>query len=189
MPDELSRYQKHCAKVCEWCAKDIPMCYRGHSHAGRSFHQEPNLNFDKQWEGHLECAAPKLSDWAESESRRADALQQERDQLKALLNTPEIEDFDKAVPLEAAHQVQRWTAAHDAGKNPEDWFWLVGYLAGKALSSLKAGNIEKAKHHCVSTASALRNWHAHIRSGSSVMRPGLSEEATSGVVLGGEKAR
>jgi hypothetical protein len=24
--------------------------------------------------------------------------------LKALLNTPEIEDFDKAVPLEAAHQ-------------------------------------------------------------------------------------
>lgn len=96
-------------------------------------------------------------------------------ELEALLNTPEIEVFDRAVPLEAAHQVSRWTAAHDAGKNPEDWFWLVGYLAGKALSAMKSGNAEKAKHHCISTAAALRNWHSHIRSGASAMRPGIAE--------------
>lgn len=102
--------------------------------------------------------------------------EQENEQLRALLSTPETENFDKAVPLEAAHQVERWGAEHDAGKNPEDWFWLVGYLAGKALSSCKSGNLEKAKHHCVSTAAVLRNWHAHVRSGSSVMRPGISEE-------------
>lgn len=93
--------------------------------------------------------------------------------LRALLNTPELEDFDKAVPLEAAHQVQRWGTAHDDGKEPEDWFWLVGYLAGKALAAWRAGDLDKAKHHCVSAAAALRNWHAHVRSGTSTMRPGV----------------
>ncbi len=97
-------------------------------------------------------------------------------ELETLLNTAEIEDFDKAIPLEAAHQQLRWGAEHDSGKNPEDWFWLVGYLAGKALASMKAGNLEKAKHHCISTAAALRNWHAHIRSGKSAMRPGIAEK-------------
>lgn len=95
--------------------------------------------------------------------------------LRDLLDTPEIEDFDKAVPLEAAHQVKRWPSEHDAGKNPEDWFWLLGYLAGKALSSFKAGDTDKAKHHCISAAAALRNWHAHIRTGRTLMRPGIEE--------------
>jgi hypothetical protein len=96
--------------------------------------------------------------------------------LKSLLNTPETEDFDKGVPLEATHQIQRWGAAHDAGKQPEDWFWLCGYLAGKALSSFKAGDAEKARHHCISTAAAMRNWHKAIATGQSTMRPGISAE-------------
>lgn len=99
-----------------------------------------------------------------------------REQLIALLNTPEIDDFDLAVPLEAAHQVARWGAEHDSGKNPEDWFWLIGYLAGKALAAFKVGDMEKARHHCISTAAAARNWHAAIRSGASEMRPGLSAQ-------------
>lgn len=90
-----------------------------------------------------------------------------------LLNTPEIEDFDKAVPLESAHQVIRWGTAHDVGKNPEDWFWLIGYLAGKALRAHLVGDHVKAKHHTISTAAALRNWHIHIRTGMSAMRPGI----------------
>lgn len=103
----------------------------------------------------------------------------ELSELRALLNTPETEDFDKGVPLEATHQIQRWTAAHDAGKNPEDWFWLVGYLAGKALAAFKTGDHQKAKHHTISTAAALRNWHKAIATGESVMRPGISEEKAS----------
>jgi len=95
--------------------------------------------------------------------------------LRTLLDTPEIENFDKAVPLEAAHQIKRWGVEHDGGKNPEDWFWLVGYLAGKALHAQKSGDLTKAKHHTISTAAALRNWHAHIRSGQSVMRPGIEK--------------
>lgn len=107
---------------------------------------------------------------------RALAAEERVNALEALLNTPEVEDFDKAVPLEAAHQIQRWGVAADAGKNPEDWFWLCGYLAGKALAAFKAGDMIKAKHHCVSTSAAMRNWHAHIRSGESFMRPGISED-------------
>jgi len=115
---------------------------------------------------------------AEVEELRAalDRAQIELYNLKVLLNTPEIDDFDKAVPLEAAHQVLQWGAESDAGKTAPDWFWLVGYLAGKALAAALLGDQRKAKHHCVSTAAVLRNWHAHIRSGESVMRPGISAE-------------
>lgn len=66
------------------------------------------------------------------------ASQESERKLREALNTPEVEDFDAAIPLEAAHQVQRWSAEHDAGKTPEDWFWLIGYLAGKALHSAKS---------------------------------------------------
>lgn len=60
-------------------------------------------------------------------------LEKERDAALALLNTPEVLDFVRAVQLEAAHQRKRWPSEHDAGKTDADWFWLIGYLAGKAL--------------------------------------------------------
>lgn len=53
--------------------------------------------------------------------------------LKAERDTPEIIDFAKAVALEVQHQRARWPSEHDAGKADADWFWLIGYLAGKAL--------------------------------------------------------
>lgn len=93
--------------------------------------------------------------------------------LRALLSTPEVEDFDKALPLEAAHQVDRWGSEHDAGKQPEDWFWLLGWLAGKAVHAVRAGDTQKAKHHTITAAAMLRNWHAQLRTGASVMRPGI----------------
>lgn len=102
-----------------------------------------------------------------------------REQLLNLLNTPEIDHFDMAVPLESAHQIMRWGEQHDAGKSPEDWFWLIGYLAGKALAAYKAGDMKKACHHCISVAAATRNWHAAIRSGESFMRPGISGDKQS----------
>lgn len=110
-----------------------------------------------------------------------EAQRVELQNLRTLLDTPETEDFDKAVPLEAAHQTKRWGAEHDEGKNPEDWFWLVGYLAGKALAAFKAGDMEKAKHHTISASAAMRNWHAHIRSGQSEMRPGISGEKQAAI--------
>lgn len=86
----------------------------------------------------------------------------ELDRVRSLLNTPELHDFAKAVTLEAAHQRERWPIDHDEQKEPQDWFWVVGYLAGKALRSHIDGDREKALHHTITTAALLANWHARI---------------------------
>ncbi|WP_322037920.1 hypothetical protein [Burkholderia cenocepacia] len=84
------------------------------------------------------------------------ALQAEIDRLNAIINTPHTDNFLQAVSIEAEHQRQRW---NDSNKAPADWFWLVGYLAGKALAAVLSGDHVKAKHHMVTTAAALANWH------------------------------
>ncbi len=117
------------------------------------------------------------TDWrtrANSAKEVAEAIA-EIERLQALLNTPETADFMKGVPLEAAHQRERWGADHDAGKAPLDWFWLIGYLAQKAATSAIAGDAEKAKHHTISTAAALANWHLQLAGGDNRMRPGIAE--------------
>lgn len=77
-------------------------------------------------------------------------------------DTPHIDHFLSAVSIEADHQRQRWGAAHDRSKSAENWYWLVGYLAGKALFSVIKGNKKTALHHCVSAAAALMQWHSAI---------------------------
>lgn len=72
-------------------------------------------------------------------------------------------DFLQGVKLEAAHQVLRWGEAHDRDKSAENWYWLVGHLAGKALRAAITGNRDKALHHCISSAAALLNWHKAIK--------------------------
>lgn len=81
-----------------------------------------------------------------------------------LLNHPEIDDFLLGVQTEQAHQRQRWGPPQDREKSAEHWFWLVGYLAGKALRSAMTGDLDKARHHCISAAAALSHWHAAISS-------------------------
>lgn len=103
---------------------------------------------------------------------RCAKLQEERDALRKLIDSPELHDFARGAVLEAAHQVERWGTDHDSGKTPADWFWLVGYLAGKALHAQTSGNTEKALHHTISTAAALANWHRAIN-GANDMRPGI----------------
>jgi hypothetical protein len=84
-------------------------------------------------------------------------------ELEALLNRPEIEDFIKGVQTEAAHQKVRWGQGHDLTKEAEDWFWTLGYLAGKALLSFRAGDLDKAKHHLITTAALTANWFESIK--------------------------
>lgn len=95
--------------------------------------------------------------------------------LTSLIDTPHTADFMGAVPLEAAHQIKRWGVEHDDGKAPEDWFWVVGYLAGKALHHAKAGNVEKAKHHTISTAAVMLNWFRRLSGDDQTFRPGIAE--------------
>lgn len=83
-------------------------------------------------------------------------------ELEALINTPQAGEFFEAVRIEAAHQTERWGSQHDAGKEAQDWFWLLGYLGGKALAAIMKGDAEKALHHTVSSAAVLFNWHAAV---------------------------
>lgn len=107
--------------------------------------------------------------------RRLRAAEARTAELEALVNAPELHDFAAGVVHEAAHQRSRWGSEHDAGKAPADWFWLLGYLGGKALAAALAGNTEKALHHCISSAAALANWHAALSGQHTGMRPGIAE--------------
>lgn len=82
-------------------------------------------------------------------------LRDEVARLQSLINTPHTFDFMQAVQLEAVHQRERWGSEHDEGKTDADWFWLIGYLAGKALHKP-----ENQLHHIITTAAACLNWHA-----------------------------
>ena len=94
--------------------------------------------------------------------------------LNAIINTPHTDDFWKAVSIEAEFQRQT-RAAEDGDKTPAAWFWLIGYLAGKALHACCAGDIKKAEHHVITTAAALANWHRAMF-GKTDMRPGIEEQ-------------
>lgn len=114
------------------------------------------------------------------------AAKAERDRLNELVNSPEVAGFLRGVHLEAVHQVERWGTAHDRAKRPADWFWLVGYLAGKALHAAVAGDVDKARHHCISTAAALYNWHCAI-TGDVRRCPGSSDVALVAPSDGGQR--
>jgi len=98
-----------------------------------------------------------------TEYRELLAAKAERDRLDTLVNNPQTDDFLTAVRAEMAHQVERWGDAHDRGKSAENWFWLVGYLAGKALRAAITGDKPKALHHCVSAAAAAGNWFRAVK--------------------------
>lgn len=104
-----------------------------------------------------------------------EALVREVERLNSIINTPQADDFLRAVSTEAEHQRQRWGSDHDAGKMPADWFWLVGYLGGKALHAHAVGDVTKAEHHVITTAAACANWHRAMF-GKTDMRPGIDGE-------------
>ena len=91
-------------------------------------------------------------------------LEGEVQRLTNILNTPMYDVFLEAVKSEGAHQIWRWGEDHDSGKEPQDWYWLIGYLAGKALRAEIDGNKKKALHHTISSAAVLMQWHRAIQS-------------------------
>jgi hypothetical protein len=108
---------------------------------------------------------------AEVERLRADA-----ERYRAI-HTPEISNFVVAIESEALHQRERWGNEHDAGKSDADWFWLVGYLAGKGIRPEVTP--EKQLHHIITTAAACLNWHAHKLGVFTNMRPGIDGDAAT----------
>ena len=90
-------------------------------------------------------------------------LKAEIERLNKILSTPLIEEFFEAAKAEARHQASRSHEYHDDNKKPSEWFWLVGYLAGKALQAHITGDRRKGLHHTISSAAALMHWHQAIK--------------------------
>ena len=93
---------------------------------------------------------------------RCRELEAEVERLRDILNTPSLDGYARSVELEAAHQLERWGEEHDRGKEPQDWYWLVGHLAGKALRASIDGDRDKARHHTISTGAVLLHWHRYL---------------------------
>ena len=116
-------------------------------------------------------------DLRESEQAELKSLRVEVARLKALIDTPRTDEWFEAVRLEAAHQINRWGTDHDTGKQPADWFWLLGYLGQKAMTAQMAGDVEKAKHHTISSGAMLLNWFRAMVGDTNAMRPGTEGDA------------
>lgn len=86
---------------------------------------------------------------------RALEAEAELTRVLELLDTPDQHDFLVAAVTEAQYQRTRWSAS-DAEKSDSEWFWLVGYLVGKAFHDVRG----KRVHHLTAAAAALANWHA-----------------------------
>jgi len=106
-------------------------------------------------------ATGEKADWngANPVREKIAKLESEVSRLQDIINTPENDNFISAIAKEAEHQKIRWPEGHDDIKTAWDWFWLIGYLSQKACSSFAAGDMEKYKHHIITTAATLLNWH------------------------------
>jgi len=145
-----------------------------------------------------------------AEYERLLAAAAERDKLLAIINTPELIDFPKAVMLEAQHQEHRWGTTDRESKDPKAWFWLLSHLASRALahhteaerltktelptcapesqsheqiSRIVAFHREKAVHHAITSAAVLAHWHASIVGKHTAMMPASAQAALEAEAL------
>jgi len=125
----------------------------------------------------LAAEAHAARDAVERLTKERDDAVENLAQASKVWDGPETDDWFAGVRKEAAHQVCRWGVGHDGGKTPFDWFWLVGYLAQKAADAAVHGDLEKARHHTISTAASLLLWHAQLAGRASQFRPGISPPA------------
>jgi hypothetical protein len=166
---QVAGYQHH-LRACEQIAGQA---------LGYPWFKDDQVNFPGSTEEAGVCIGDHVGDTIVEELAEAYAKRGE------LINRPEVDDFVKGAVLEAAHQVERHGVEHDAGKAPLDWFWLIGYLVQKAATAAMAGDAEKAKHHTISTAAALANWHAALSGRDSGMRPGIEPPDSKSLAAGG----
>lgn len=107
----------------------------------------------------------ELRAWSGPESDSAGLCARAADEierLSAMIHTPHNDPFLRGVSIEAEYQVQRWGIEHDQIKNGWDWYWTIGLLSQKAVAAFEAGEVDKAQHHCISTAALMMNLHGIV---------------------------
>lgn len=84
-------------------------------------------------------------------------LRAEVARLRAIIDRPDPTDFVNATIQEARYQLIYW--GDNAWHDNEGWFWLLGYLGGKAL---REDGPEKRLHRVTAVAAACANWHCQL---------------------------
>lgn len=121
-----------------------------------------NKELNKWWQFKLERLQLSLSHQHNNGNhllwkKLARKLFLERNSLLTELNHPITNDFLQGAIIEAAHQRKRWNQ-DDKNKTNQDWFWTLGYLAGKVLWNPGLADIEKQKHRIIAIAATACNW-------------------------------
>lgn len=102
----------------------------------------------------------KRDRWPHECTSLMEFMRSEVKRLTAIINQPESDDFIKGVSIEA--EFQRRKHGVDDGLSRREWMqwlWVAGYLLNKAVAACMRDDMPKAKHHLVTTAGLLANWH------------------------------
>ena len=75
-------------------------------------------------------------------------------------SAPVTSDFWQDCLDESRFQDERWPERHDAQKTDADWFWLVGFLAGKVMRP--GASVEKKRHRLRALAAVLEHWDRQL---------------------------
>lgn len=126
-----------------------------------------------------------LNNLKELAAKAIDAGAQE--DFAAMLQEPGGEQFVAAMRLEAAHQAMRWGLPEDREKSAENWFWLLGFIGGKALRAQLEGNRQDAMKHTIEAAACLMHWHRAIACDGSGIGWGFDQDlaAIETLMVGG----
>lgn len=102
--------------------------------------------------------------WDDNVALRAEneRLEELTTALIARISNPEINLFMEGVVIEAAHQVERWGAEHDASKTFEHWTALLTRLLGKFVDANWSHDGDKALHHLITIAAVCANAHKQM---------------------------
>jgi hypothetical protein len=155
---------------------------------GKSRERRPNGN-DTCENGHTYAISRALTNpISEAEIEQLDMAGFKRGYLSAI-NHPELNDFARAIVLEAQHQRDRWGPLHDRNKKADDWLWVVANLTTKAAQAARYGDMDKYKHHIITACAVLANWHRIVVDGDGTVIPeGGWQAVTDAVSEWAEKA-
>lgn len=110
----------------------------------------------------LTCAAMVFYEYKADDGAILREAADEINRLNDLINTPELNDFQRGVLIEAVHQRERWPEGHDAQKGPSDWIRLLVHLTAKIGTAEWDGDYDKMKHHVITLAAVANNFHSAI---------------------------
>lgn len=163
------------------CCENFPDCDCGENDDEVTEGWNP-INHKSEAQAKLDEAYKKIEELEELNQRYVEQFEPMREEITRLriaINTPETEDFLKGMPLEAAHQIERWGSDHDRNKSTFDWVFLIGHLTTRAagyydISEMDEKFLKKAKHHCITAAAALLNWHRYMSDEQKNFLPGIN---------------